>query len=57
MYNKLLNGKEEVIKNYIFKQSIKNILSLDFLDSLFSFIILVPLIFSHLTNIRDIPKD
>ena len=54
---KLLNNGEEVIKDYLFKQFIKNILSLGLLDGLSSFITLVFLIFSYLTNIKDIPKD
>jgi hypothetical protein len=54
---KLLNSREEVIKDYIFKQSVKNILFLGFLDGFPSLIILVSLIFSHFTNIRDVFKD
>jgi len=54
---KLLDGGEEVIGDCVFKRSIKDILFLGLLDGFSSFIILVSLIFSHLTNIRDIPKD
>jgi len=57
MDRKLLDSGEEVIGDYVFKWSIKDILSLGLLDSLSSFIILVPLIFSYLINIRDIPKN
>jgi hypothetical protein len=41
----------------VLKRSIKSLLFLSLLDSFSSFIIPVSLIFSHLTNIRDIPKD
>jgi len=54
---KLLDGGEEVIRDYIFKRSVKDILFLGLLDSFFSFITPVSLIFSYLTNVRDIPKD
>jgi len=54
---KLLDSGEEVIGDYVFKWSVKNLLSLDLLDSLSSFITLVSLIFSYFTNVRDIPKD
>ena len=54
---KLLDGGEEVIGDCVFKRSIKSLLSLSLLNSFSSFIILVSLIFSYLTNIRDIPKD
>jgi len=54
---KLLDSGEEVIEDYIFKRSIKDILSLGLSDGLSSLIIPVPLIFSHLTNVRDIPKN
>ena len=54
---KLLDSGEEVIGDYIFKRSVKNLLSLGLLDSLSSFITPVSLIFSYFTNIRDIPKD
>jgi len=57
MDRKLLDSREEVIGDYIFKWSVKDILSLGLLDSLSSFIAPVPLIFSHLTNVRDIPKN
>jgi len=53
----LLDSREEVIKDYVFKRSVKDILSLGLLDSFSSFITLVSLIFSHLANVRDIPKD
>jgi hypothetical protein len=46
-----------VIGDYIFKRSVKNTLSLGFLDSFSSFIILISLIFYYLTNIRDVFKD
>ena len=54
---KLLDGGEEIIEDYVFERSIKSLLSLSLLDSFSSFITLVSLIFSYLTNIRDIPKD
>ena len=54
---KLLDSGEEVIGDYVFKRSVKSLLSLSLLDSFSSFIILVSLIFSYLTNIRDVPKD
>ena len=57
MDGKLLGGRKEVIGDYIFERSVKNTLSLGFLDSFSSFIILIPLIFYHLTNIRDVFKD
>ena len=57
MDGKLLDSKKEVVEDYIFKWSIKNILSLGFLDSLSSFIILISLIFSHLADISNIFKD
>jgi len=53
----LLDGREEVIGDCIFKWFVKDILSLGLLDSFSSFIILVSLIFSYLTNVKDIPKD
>ena len=52
-----LDSGEEVIGDCVFKWSVKNLLSLGLLDGLSSFIIPVLLIFSHFTNIRDIPKD
>jgi len=54
---KLSGGRKKVVGDYIFQQSIKNILSLGFLDGFSSFIILIPLIFYHLTNVRDVLKD
>ena len=54
---KLLNSGEKAIKDYLFKQFIKNILFLDLLDGLSSFIILVFLIFNYLANVRDVPKN
>jgi hypothetical protein len=54
---KLLDSGEEVIGDCVFKWSVKNLLSLDLLDSLSGFIVPVSLIFSYFTNIRDIPKD
>jgi len=54
---KLLDSGEEVIGDCVFKRSVKDILSLGFLDGLSSLITLVPLIFSHLANVRDIPKN
>ena len=54
---KLLDGGEEVIGDCVFKRPIKNLLSLGLLDSLSSFIIPISLVFSYLTNVRDIPKD
>jgi len=53
----LLDDGEEVIEGCVFKRSIKDILFLGLLDGFSSFIALVFLIFSHLTNVRDIPKD
>ena len=53
----LLDGRKEVVEDYVFKRSVKSLLSLSLLDSLSSFITLVSLIFSHLTNVKDIPKD
>ena len=53
---KLLDGEEEVIGDYVFKRSVKSLLSLSLLDSFSSFIVPVSLIFSYLTNVRDIPK-
>jgi hypothetical protein len=46
-----------VIGDCVFKRSVKNILFLGFLDSFSSFIVLISLIFYHLTNVRDIFKD
>ena len=57
MVYKLLDSGEEVIEDYVFKWSVKNFLSLGLLDSLSSFITPISLIFSHFTNIRDIPKN
>ena len=57
MDGKLLGGRKEVIGDCVFKRSVKNTLSLGFLDSFSSFVILIPLIFYYLTNIRDIFKD
>ena len=57
MNGKLLNSKKEVVRDYILKQFIKNILSLGFLDGFPSLITLVSLIFSHPTNVKDIFKD
>ena len=57
MDGELLDNKKKVVKNYIVKQFIKNILSVGFLDSLFNFIIQIFLIFSHLTNINNIFKN
>ena len=54
---KLLDGGEEVVGDYVFQRSAKSLLSLSLLDSFSSLIIPVSLIFSHLTNIRDVPKD
>ena len=54
---KLLDGGEEVIGDCVFKWSVKSLLSLSLLDSFSSFIIPVSLIFSYLTNVRDVPKD
>jgi hypothetical protein len=54
---KLLDGGEEVIGDYMFKRSVKSLLSPSLSDSFSSFITPVSLIFSHLTNIRDVPKD
>jgi len=54
---KLLDSGEKVIEDCVFKRSIKDILSLGLSDSFFSFVTPVSLIFSYLTNIRDIPKD
>ena len=54
---KFLDGGEEVIGDYVFKRSVKNLLSLGLLDGFSSFIIPISLIFSHFTNVRDIPKD
>ena len=53
----LLNSGEEVVGDYIFKWSVKSLLFLSLLDGFSGFIILVFLIFSHLTNIRDVFKD
>jgi len=57
MDRKLLDGGEEVIRDCVFKWSVKDILSLGLLNGLSSLIAPVPLIFSHLTNVRDIPKN
>ena len=57
MYSEFLDSRKEVIRDCMFKRSIKNILSLGFLDSLSGFIVLVSLIFSHFANVKDIPKD
>ena len=57
MDGKLLGGRKEVIGDCVFKRSVKDTLSLGFLDGFSSFIILIPLIFYHLTNIRDVFKD
>jgi hypothetical protein len=54
---KLLDSGEEVIGDCVFKRSVKSLLSLSLSDSFSSFIAPVSLIFSHLTNVRDIPKD
>jgi len=54
---KLLGGKKEVVGDYVFQRFVKNILSLGFLNGFSSFIILIPLIFCYLTNIRDVLKD
>ena len=57
MDGKLLSGRKEVIGDYVFKRSVKNTLSLGFLDGFSSFVILISLIFYHLANIRDVFKD
>ena len=57
MDGKLLGGRKEVIGDYVFERSVKNTLSLGFLNSFSSFIALIPLIFYYLTNIRDVFKD
>ena len=57
MDGKLLGGRKEVVEDCIFKRSIKNTLSLGLLDSFSSLITPVSLIFSYLTNVRDVPKD
>ena len=57
MGREFLDSRKEVIGNCVFKQSTKSPLSLSLLDGFSGLIILVSLIFSHLTNIRDIPKD
>ena len=57
MDSKLLGGRKEVVGDYVFKWSVKNTLSLGFSDSFSSFVILIPLIFYYLTNIRDIFKN
>ena len=57
MNGKLLDSKEEVVKDYVFEWPVKNILFLGFLDGFFSLIILVSLIFSHFANVRDISKN
>ena len=54
---KLLDGGEEVVGDCVFKRSVKSLLSLSLSDSFSSFITPVSLIFSYLTNIRDVPKD
>ena len=54
---KLLDGGEEVIGDCVFERSVKNILSPGLSDGLSSFITPVSLIFSHLANVRDVPKD
>jgi len=54
---KLLGGRKEVVGDYVFQRSIKNILSLGFLDGFSSFIALIPLIFCYLTNVRDVLED
>ena len=53
----LLDSGEEVIGDCVFKWSVKDILFLGLSDGFSSFIIPVSLIFSHLTNVRDILKD
>ena len=57
MDGKLLGGRKEVIGDYVFKRSVKNTLSLGFLDGFSGFITLISLIFYYLTNIRDVFKD
>ena len=57
MDSKLLGGRKEVVGDFIFQQSVKNILSLGFSDSFPGFIALIPLIFYYFTNIRDVLKD
>ena len=57
MDSELSGGRKEVVGNYVFERFIKNTLSLDFLDGFPSFIILISLIFCHLTNVKDVFKD
>ena len=57
MDGKLSSGRKEVVGDCVFKWPVKNILSLGLSDSFSSLIILIPLILSYLTNIRDILKD
>ena len=57
MDGKLSDGREEVVGDYVFERSVKNILSLGLSDSFSSFVILISLILSDLTNIRDVSKD
>jgi len=53
----LLDSRKEVIGDCVFKRSIKNALSLGFLDGFSSLITLISLILYHLTNVRDVFKD
>jgi len=46
-----------VVEDYVFKRSVKNTLSLGFLDGFSGLIILISLILYYLTNIRVIFKD
>jgi len=51
---KLLDGRKEVVGDYMFKWSVKNTLSLGFLDGFSGLITLISLILCHLTNVRDV---
>ena len=57
MDGKLLGGRKEVVGDYVFQRSVKSILPLGLLDVFSGFIALIPLIFCHLANIRDVFKD
>ena len=53
----LSDGGEEIVGDCVFERSIKSLLSPSLSDSFSGFIAPVSLIFSHLTNVRDVPKD
>jgi len=55
--NEFLGGRKKIVKDYVFKWSVKNTLSLSFLNNFSNFITLISLIFCHFTNIKDIFKD